>query len=178
MFLAVFDGLQSLYRHAVEGQLHKNVALLSAETSKFLYRRFRPTKMNYRQGSQPLWAATGQEVTADLVTNRQKVLTLLRYVQDICHSPPDDSLSSLRGGTEDQRLASRSRLCEFQSGLLVPWWQVAGFPARRVVHFVGGHTVTEVFFESKWTNIDIRDIYILKPDGPFAWTWEIWTHSG
>ena len=120
--------------------------------------------------------ATVREVTADCVTDRQKVLALLRYIRDIYQQRPSDGSPPLRGGTEEQLLESRPRLCEFQSRLLTALWQVAGFPARRVGHFVGGHAVTEVFFEGKWAYIDIRGIYVLKPDGKFASTWEIWTH--
>jgi len=176
MFLSVFDGLQRLYGGTVEGQLHENVVVLCAETADFLYTRFTPTEVNYRQGSRPVLEATVREVTADCVTDREKVLALLRYVRDIYKQPSSDDESSLRGGTEEQLLESGPRLCEFQSRLLAALWQVAGFPARRVAHFIGGHAVTEVYFEDKWAYIDIRGIYILKPDGKFASTWEIWTH--
>ena len=176
MFLSVFDGLQYLYGCTVEDQLHENVVVLCAETADFLYTRFTPTEVNYHQGSRPVLEATVREVTADCVTDREKVLALLRYVRDIYKQPSSDDESSLRGGTEEQLLESDPRLCEFQSRLLAALWQVAGFPARRVAHFIGGHAVTEVYFEDKWAYIDIRGIYVLKPDGKFASTWEIWTH--
>ena len=176
MFQSVFDGLQRLDESNVDGQLHENVVLLCPETADFLYTRFTPTDVKYRQGSRPVLEATVQEVIADCVTDRQKVLALLRYVRDIYQQRPSNGSSSLRGGTEEQLLESRPRLCEHQSRLLTALWQVAGFPARRVGHFVGGHAVTEVFFEGKWAYIDIRGIYVLKPDGKFASTWEIWTH--
>ncbi len=176
MFLAIYDGLQKSYGGTVEGQLHENVVLLCAETSDFLYSHFTPTTVDYRQGSRPVLEAKVEEVTADLVTEREKVLALLRYVRDIYQNPSDPGLPVMRGGTEEQLLESGPRWCEFQSRLLVALWQVAGFPARRIAHFVGGHAVSEVFFEGKWAYIDIRGIYVLKPDGNFASTWEIWTH--
>jgi hypothetical protein len=185
MFMSIFDGLQRLDGGDglqrldggnVDGQIHANVVLLCPETADFLYTRFTPTEVEYRQGSRPVLEATVREVTPDCVTDRQKVLALLRYVRDIYQQRPSDGSSPLRGGTEEQLLESRPRLCEHQSRLLVALWQVAGFPARRVGHFVGGHAVTEVFFEDKWAYIDIRGIYVLKPDGKFASTWEIWTH--
>ena len=83
MFLAIYDGLQKSYGGTVEGQLHENVVLLCAETSEFLYSHFTPTTVDYRQGSRPVLEATVEEVTADLVTEREKVLALLRYVRDI-----------------------------------------------------------------------------------------------
>lgn len=175
-YLAVYDGLQQLYGGTVDGQLHEEVVLLCPETADFLYSGFTPTEVDYRQGSRPVLEAKVREVTAGCTTERQKVLALLRNVRDLYQQPGDESLSSVLGGTEEQLLDARPRWCELQSRLLVALCQVAGFPARRVGHFIGGHAVSEIYFEDRWAYIDIRGIYFLKPDGKFASTWDIWTH--
>ena len=174
MFLAVFDEIQRLYRGTVDGQLHEEVVLLCPQTVDFLYSQFTPTKVSYQNGSRPVLEAKARELTGGLDSDRQKVLALLRYVRDLYKGSPDGPQSSLQGGTEEELMQSNPRFCESQARVLAALCQVAGFPSRRVGHFIGGHAVTEVFFEDKWAYIDIRGIYFLMPDGRFASTWEVW----
>ena len=178
MFLAVFDEIQRLYRGRVDGQLHEEVVLLCPQTADFLYSQFTPTKVSYQNGSRPILEAKAGELTSGLDTERQEVLALLRFVRDLYKGSPDGSQSPFQGGTEEELMQSNPRLCESQSRVLAALCQVAGFPSRRVGHFIGGHAVTEVFFEEKWAYIDIRGIYFLRPDGKFASTWEVWQNPG
>ncbi len=174
MFLAVFDEIQRLYGGTVDGQLHEEVVLLCPQTADFLYSEFTPTRVSYQKGSRPVLEAKAGDLTRGLDTDRQKVLALLRYVRDLYKGSPDSTQPPLQGGTEEELIQSNPRLCESQSRVLAALCQVAGFPSRRVGHFIGGHAVTEVFFEDKWAYVDIRGIYFLKPDGRFASTWEVW----
>ena len=174
MFLAVFDEIQRLYGGTVDGQLHEEVVLLCPQTADFLYSEFTPTRVSYQKGSRPVLEAKAGDLTRGLDADRQKVLALLRFVRDLYKGSPDSAQPPLQGGTEEELIQSNPRLCESQSRVLAALCQVAGFPSRRVGHFIGGHAVTEVFFEDKWAYVDIRGIYFLKPDGRFASTWEVW----
>ena len=176
MFLTVFDSIQDQYKGTVDGQIHEKIVLLCPETSDFLYSQFTPSQVQYQSNSRPLLEAKVMEITAEAVTDRDRVLALLRYVRDLYKQSPIIPKSPLLGGTEEQLMATSPRRCEFQSRILTALSQVAGYPSRRVAHFIGGHAVTEIFFEGKWAYLDIRGIYFLKPDGKFASTWEIWNN--
>ncbi len=173
MFRAVYEAIQDQYGGTVDGQIHEKVVLLAPQTVDFLYTRFTPTKVSYQTGSRPLLEARVSEVTAGCSTDREKVLALLRYVRDLAMQTRP---GPCRGGTEEELMNAHPIQCALQARLLAALTQVAGFPSRRVGHFVGGHAVNEVFFENKWAYIDIRGIYFLKPDGSFASTWEIWNN--
>jgi hypothetical protein len=146
---------------------------LCAETADYIYTDFSPTNANYRRGSRPYLEQVVDGMGIAGLFDFEKFLWLSRFVRDLpgerCWA--DDIFS---GGTEENLIRKRVKVCNEQARLLVTLCQVAGLPARYIGHHIGGHGVTEVYVDGAWGYHDIRGRFFLKLDGRMASTWEIW----
>jgi transglutaminase-like putative cysteine protease len=74
------------------------------------------------------------------------------------------------GGTEEELIAKGAQMCNENARVMIALCQVAGLPARYVGHPIGGHGVTEVYVNGRWSYYDIRGkFFVLDPtSGPGA----------
>jgi len=158
-----------------EGFVSRQI-LLCPETAGQLYGPDSVEQNRYEPGSRPVLEAIVRDLITDDISERDKALTLMRFVRDLPEKTPSDPdfVVEVYGGTEEQIYERRAGICNELARLLICLAQIAGLPARYVGHHIGGHGVTEIYIEGGWAYIDVRGRYYIKPDGKLASTWEIW----
>jgi len=170
--------MKANYDSGVDFQLRNNCSLLCPQTADFLYSQFTPETACYKRGSRPVLEKIVKRLIRNLKTERERALILMRFCRDLYKKYPDRNnhdADYIFGGTEEQLIEKGEELCECLGRLFVALCEIAGIPARYVIHISGGHIVAEAYVESKWAYIDPRcGVYFLKPDGQFASTWDIW----
>ncbi|HUU28159.1 MAG TPA: transglutaminase-like domain-containing protein [archaeon] len=171
-FLLWARKVKLFFGEGVDGITPDVQVILCEATADCLYSSYTPTTVDYRYGSRPFLEKAVRRVTAGLISDREKVLALMRYVRDLSPNPERNDL--FVGGTEEEIIKKRAWVCSEKARALIILWQVAGYPSRYVGHHIGGHATTEVYFEGKWAYIDVRGKYFLNQEGRFASTWEIW----
>ena len=162
------------FGEGVDGITPDEQVILCEATADYLYSRYTPTRVNYQRGLRPILEEVANRVIRGISSDREKVLALMRYVRDLEPNPERKDLFA--GGTEEEIIKKRAWTCNEKARLLIRLYQVAGCPARFVGHHIGGHAVTEVYFQGKWAYLDVRGKYFVHPDGSFATTWEIWNN--
>jgi len=173
-FLLWARKVKLFFGEGVDGITPDEQVILCEATADYLYSGYTPTRVDYRPGSRPVLEEVAHRVTRGFSADRDKVLALMRYVRDLEPNPQREDLFA--GGTEEEIIKKRAWTCNEKARLLICLCQVAGYPARFVGHHIGGHAVTEVYFEGKWAYLDVRGKYFFLPDGSFANTWEIWNN--
>jgi hypothetical protein len=163
------------YGENVEFQLRREQVILCPQTVGLLYGQAAPTT-TYEPGTRPQLEQVVQQATADCATGQEKALALMRFCRDLRKTGPVAPWTEyVFGGTEEEMIAKPEILCETLGRLLVALCEVAGIPARLVMHDLGGHICTEVLVDGHWGYIDPRcGIYFRKEDGALASVWEIW----
>ena len=173
-FLLWARKVKQFFRDGVDGTSPDEQVILCNATADYLYSKFTPTRVNYEKDSRPFLEKIVTQVTAELTSDKERVLALMRFVRDLEPNPQRKDL--FVGGTEEDIIKKRAWVCNEKARALIILWQVAGFPARFVGHHIGGHAATEVYFNNKWAYVDVRGLYFIKKDGQFANTWEIWNN--
>lgn len=171
-----YEQLAVNYGESIEFQLRRRQVLLCPQTVDFLYRQYTPPDVRYQPGTRPVLEQTVREVTATCHDQQDKALALMRFCRDLYrkrkHIPFEDYVY---GGTEEQLISKGEILCEALGRLFVSLCEVAGIPARIVMHDLGGHICAEARVEGRWGYLDpTTGVYALHPDGTLASTWEIW----
>ena len=164
------------YAENVEYQLRREQAILCPQTAEFLYANFTPKSVSYEPGTRPVLEQIVSDATAGCATTQHKVLGLMRFCRDLYKRDRVDDFSKyIYGGTEEQLIEKGERLCECLGRLFVALCEIAGIPARIVMHDIGGHITAEACVDGHWGYIDPRcGVYFLKPDGTMASVWELW----
>lgn len=148
---------------------------LCAETADYIYSDYTPTTVDYRAGSRPVLDMIVAGLAVAGLGDFEKMLWLGRFVRDLPNARGWDlGKESQDGGTEEELIAKRALVCNEQARLMVILCQVAGLPARYIGHHIGGHGVTEVYIDGRWSYFDTRGRFFFKPDGRLASTWEVW----
>jgi hypothetical protein len=171
--------LKANYAGGVDFQLADQSSLLCAQTADFLYDRFTPKITRYQRGMRPRLELLVQHYTEGLSGERDRMLALLRFCRDLYQKIPGRNMFEdddyIYGGTEEELIDKGEELCECLGRLFVSLCEIAGIPARLVIHFVGGHITAEALLDGKWAYVDPRaGLYFLKKDGTLASTWELW----
>ena len=169
----------------VDYVLHDEQIALTPETEAYFYSSAAARRPNYEKGSRPFLEEVVQSTTDRCQCDRAKALALVRLIGNPDQSPYRDAkycdmygpnyMERPLGGTEEQVLAKGWHMCNEISRVLVFLCQIAGLPARTVFLFtdpltlVGGHAVTEIFFDGKWNMVENNlGVMFLTEDGYFA----------
>ena len=175
-YLLNYEQLGINYGENVEYQLRREQVILCPQTADLLYSQFTPTTVSYAQGSRPVLEKVVADATEDCTTSQDRVLGLMRCCRDLYKRDRINNFSKyIYGGTEEQLIEKGERLCECLGRLFVVLCEIAGIPARIVMHDIGGHITAEARVDGHWGYIDPRcGVYFLKPDGTMASVWELW----
>lgn len=166
-----YEQLAVNYGENVDFQLRKEQIILCWQTEKLLYSKEMIPVLRYKKGTRPILEKAVAKAIANCRTEQDKALAIMRFCRDlkldasITHNSPDWQF----GGTEEELIAKHEDLCETLGRLYVALCEIAGLPARIVMHDIGGHITAEVYADGKWGYIDPRfGIYFLKKDGKLA----------
>jgi len=177
-------------RGSVDFMIHDEQIALTPETEAYFYSADAVFLPDYLKGSRPLLEQVARETTQGCTTDRAKALALVNLIGNPDSNPYRDLqyhdmtgpnyMKRPLGGTEEQVLRKSWHMCNEITRLLVFFCQIAGLPARTVFLFIdpltglGGHAVTEVFFEGKWNLVENNwGIMFLMDSGYFASTVEL-----
>ncbi len=179
-YLLNYRQIEINYGDGVEFQLRRRLVILCPRTARVLYDGFTPLETRYAKGSRPVLEQAVAAATAECRTDEARALALMRYCRDLRLKAPEADFSKyVYGGTEEQLIQKPDILCETLSRLMVALCQVAGLPARLVMHIGGGHIATEVHINGHWAYIDPRcGVFFRKPDGNLASVLELWRDPG
>jgi hypothetical protein len=170
-----YEQLAANYGENVEFQLRREQIILCPQTVGYLYgKQSIPDISDYITGSRP----SLENVVAKTIDGCQneKALAIMRFCREL---KKKDTLKPGKGfefgGTDELLIEKGEDLCETLSRLFVGLCEIAGIPARLVMHDIGGHINAEAYIDGHWGYIDPRfGLYFLKPDGHLASVWEIW----
>ncbi len=182
-FEACLAQLQANYNGGVDYQLAASQTLLCRETAAALYDRFTARETRYRQGTRPRLEAVVAACTAGLTGQRNIMLALMRCCRDLYKKNPKRDMFQdedyIFGGAEEELIEKGEELCECLGRLFVGLCEIAGIPARLVIHDIGGHIAAEALVDNQWAYVDPRaGMYFEKSDGTMASTWELWNTPG
>jgi len=156
----------------IAGQL-----ILCEKTREYIYEGdFTPKRLEYVGGSRPLLESTVEEALRPGMSDRDKVLALMRR----CRDNRDRGLKggSWSGGSEEELLKRGAIMCNEISRVFVCLCQIAGFRARVLGAHISGHMMTEVEVEGAWWWVDpMQGIYCFNDDGSYASVWDLMQDS-
>lgn len=169
----------------VDYVLHEEQIALTPQTEAYFYSAESVRVPEYEPGSRPFLEKVLQETTHGCQTDRAQALALVRLIGNPDTSPYRDPLyrdmfgpnyfQRPLGGDEETVLRKGWHMCNEITRALVCLCQMAGIPARTVFMFtdplthMGGHAVTEIFFDGKWNMVENNQgILFRQDDGYFA----------
>ncbi len=169
----------------VDYMLHDEQIALTPETEAHFYSANAVNTPHYHWGSRPFLEEVLKATTQGCTNDRAKALALVRLIGNPDTSPyrnpkyrdmyGDNYFQRPLGGTEEQVLRKGWHMCNEITRALVFLCQIAGIPARSVFLFtdplthVGGHAVTEIFFDGKWNMVENNlGVMFLTNGGYFA----------
>ena len=169
----------------VDYVLHEDQIALTPLTERYLYSADSVRTAKYEPGSRTFLEKVLKETTLGCETDRAKVLALVRLIGNPDTSPYREPqyrdmfgpnyFERPLGGDEESVLRKGWHMCNEITRVLVFLCQMAGIPARTVFMFtdpltlVGGHAVTEIFFDGKWNMVENNQgVMFRQDDGYFA----------
>ena len=165
------------YGENVECQLRRELVLLCPQTVAVLYGAAAVPQPRYEAGTRPVLEQVVAAATAGRGSETEQALALMRFCRDLYRRNPIELQGPqyVFGGTEEQLIAKGEQTCECLARLHVALCEIAGIPARIVMHVLGGHICSEVFVDGAWAYMDPRTgVYFQKPDGRLASVWALW----
>lgn len=169
----------------VDYVLHEEQIALTPETENYFYSADSVQAPTYEPGTRPFLEQVLEETTRGCDTDRAKALALVRLIGNPDTNPyrepryvdmygPNYYERPL-GGDEETVIRKGWHMCNEITRALVFLCQMASIPARTVFLFtdpltlVGGHAVTEIFFDGKWNLVENNQgVMLRKDDGYFA----------
>ena len=180
------DAARNSYaRGTVDFILHDEQIALTPETEAYFGSADAVRLPDCKKGSRAFLEQVVQETTKGCNSDRAKALALVRLIGNPDTSPYRDPayrdqygkgyFDRPLGGTEEVVLRKGWHMCNEISRVLIFLSQIAGLPSRGMFLFtdlltgVGGHAVTEIFFDGKWNVVENNwGIMFLMDDGYFA----------
>ncbi len=154
----------------VDVEIIAGMLLLNSKTAEYIYEGdFTPRGIAYRPGSRPLLEKTLAPILTDGMSERNKVLAIMRR----CRDNRDRGLKGgdWSGGSEEELLKRGAIMCNEISRVFVCLCQVAGLRARVMCSHISGHMMAEVEVDGSWWWIDpMQGCYCLNDDGSYAST--------
>ncbi len=174
-YICNHEQLSVNYSENVEFELRREQIILAPQTADFLYGPEGVPKPRYVKGSRPVLEAVVGEAIAGKTTQQEKALAIMRFCRDLKKRPDRaEGDTWYFGGTEEQLIEKGEDLCETLGRLFTALCEIAGIPARIIMHDIGGHITEEAYMDGHWGYIDPRfGIYFLRPDGKIASLWEL-----
>jgi hypothetical protein len=164
------------YGDNVEFQLRREQVILTPQTQAFLYGREGVPAPRYAKGSRPRLERIVAELTEGKASEQERALAIMRFCRDLKKKglPGPGHRDWFYGGTEETLIDKGEDLCETLGRLFTALCEVAGIPARIIMHDIGGHITAEAFTDGHWGYCDPRfGVYFLKEDGRMASLWEL-----
>jgi len=136
-----YEQLAANYGENVEFQLRREQILLCPQTAGYFYsKQSIPNMSDYINGSRPLLENVVATTIDGCQNEKEKALAIMRFCRDL---KKKDTLKPGKGfecgGTEELLIEKGEDLCETLSRLFVGLCEIAGIPARLVMHDIGGH---------------------------------------
>ncbi|MBQ8358910.1 MAG: hypothetical protein IJX37_03190 [Oscillospiraceae bacterium] len=155
LYVNMFRHMQAAFGDNVEYERLAKQVLFCPETEAYLYQT--PEPVRYRRGMRPALDAVIDEVCAECVTERQKVLAILVYIRDLRLKYRKYGRDiDFYGGTEEDLIKKGERYCERVARLMTALCEVAGMPGRVIFHVSTGHLTNEIYVEGGWAYFDPR----------------------
>jgi Transglutaminase-like enzymes, putative cysteine proteases len=174
-YLCNWEQMKANYGDNVDFQLRYEQVMLCPETSDFIYNGYTSTQTFYVKGTRPELEGCVERIIMGSNTDREKVMEIMKFCRDLYKK--SGNIQLFYGGTEEELIKKGERLCECIGRLMVGLCEIAGIPGRIIMHVIGGHIVSEVYFEGKWAYIDPRfGMFYLMKDGNFASLLDLWNH--
>jgi len=175
----------SYHRGTVDSVTHDEQIALAPETEPYFYSADAVRVPHYEKAARPFLEEVMRETTQGCQSDRARALALVRLIGNPDTSPYRDPkyhgmygegyFERPLGGTEEEVLRKGWHMCNEITRVLVFLCQIAGLPARTVFLFtdlltgLGGHAVTEIFFDGKWNMVENNfGVMFLMDDGYFA----------
>ena len=129
--------------------------VLGEETVNYIYSEYTPLSVNYEKGSRPFLEEQIATIVNDSLSDREKVLAVLRWLTNIKESKwgRKGAPEPFRGGTEEEVIQKGGGQCTEMARVHAIMTQIMNFPSRLCVH-VPPHTVNEVYLEDRWSYMD------------------------
>jgi hypothetical protein len=134
-----------------------------AETKKYLYEEYTPTKVGYVKGSMPGYERVIEKYTKGISGDRERAVALLVRAMpaEMRHptmAPLGPGCRADRNLLDEPLLSSGTGFCNEQARVFVRLCQAADIPARLVFLFYAdkrtGHTIAEFHADGKWCMAD------------------------
>ncbi len=157
------------YGENVDYELRREQVLFMPETAEFLYSAAAVLKPRYRKGTRPALEAVVAPLVAGCADAQSKAAAIARHCRDLKNKAQGQARHLVFGGTEEELLQRGEDLGECLGRLFVALCEVAGIPARIVMHDISGHTAAEAWLGGRWGYFDLqRGIWFLNADGQIA----------
>lgn len=157
----------------VDIEIIAGMLILNDTTRDYIYGGdFTPKDIPYVKGSRPLLEKTLSEVVTPDMSEREKVLAIMRR----CRDNRDRGLKGADwiGGSEEELLKRGAIMCNEISRVFVCLCQIAGLRARVMCSHISGHMMAEVEVEGAWWWVDsMQGCYCFLDDGSYASTWDL-----
>jgi len=147
-----------------------------AETARFLYGAYTPTKVDCRRGTLPAYEKLVARYTAGMKTDREKATALLtqalpREFRHPTMPPLGAPVRADRALLDEALLKSGAGFCNEQARVFTRLCQAAGIPARIIQLFYSdkrtGHTISEFYADGRWAMADSSWFCVFPAaDGP------------
>lgn len=146
-----------------------------AETKKYLYEEYTPTKVEYVKGTLPGYERVVEKYAKDVSGDRERAVALLTVAMpaEMRHptmAPLGPGCRADRNLVDEPLLSSGTGFCNEQARVFTRLCQVAGIPARVVFLFYSdkrtGHTIAEFYADGRWCMADASWFCVFPgPDG-------------
>ncbi len=170
-----YEQLAANYGYNVEFQLREKQIILCPQTAELLYSEMMVPKIRYVKGTRKRLEKIVSNLIANCSTTQEKALAIMRFCRDLKDKHTIKyGRGFLFGGTEEQLIEKGEDLCECLGRLFVALCEIAGIPARIIMHDISGHITAEAYIEGLWGYIDPKTgAYFVKSDGRIASVWEL-----
>lgn len=178
-YRAMLDG-DSHAPGSVDRVLAEQMVGLCNETAEFLYQRFTPTSVSYRQGTRPQLERIAERWSAPGTDAESVVAGVAEFCSQIGRGADNDDLDAvIVGGTEEEIIDRRFDWCTDVARVGCILCQVASVPARLVNladtgRAYSGHVLIEAFRGGTWGTVDTStNVVYRQADGRPATTWQL-----
>ncbi|MHB0877900.1 MAG: transglutaminase domain-containing protein [Anaerolineae bacterium] len=169
---------------SVDHVLVQRMVRLAPQTALYLYDEYSPTEVLYSRGARPSLERRADEVTANCLTQAQRVGAIARFCAGLAKEANDDLDHMIIGGTEEEIITRGSDWCTDVARVGCVLCQLAGIPARIANLFdtgaaYSGHAIIEAYRGGVWGAVDTSTSIVYRyEDGAPATCWDLVNHPG
>lgn len=159
------------------GLMAQNGLLLNQQTENWLYQNdISQYSINYQKGMRPILESYIDNTISPNLSDKEKVIKLSQSIDNLPNIYGETPYF-LYGESDEETLLKGGGHCSCKARLLTALCQVLGVPARPILMWtwesedrpneqLGGHTVTEVYLNGKWSFFDPQThLYVTDQNG-------------